>query len=33
MNGTDSIQIEYTASGKLKTIVVVPELKADLHMK
>ena len=33
MNGSDSIQIEYTASGKLKTIMVVPELKADLHMK
>ncbi len=32
-NGGDSIQIEYMASGKLKTIVVVPELKADLQMK
>ena len=31
--GSDSIQIEYSASGKLKTIVVVPEVKTDLQTK
>ena len=33
INESESIEIEYTASGKKKTIVIIPELKSALLMK